>query len=264
MELKFSVYMNRRDVTPWVKEVLVSHERRTLYRQWTFNFHAWSNLEPAARWDLFATYDSSEPKAEILSRGGVLPPDRERRRLIVDAASVPALTVRGYDLAWMMQRRQPAETIVLVPSSTYQTEERNGAEVLVENSVAGALERYGGTVGRYRVWSYTKTLHQAVTKLARAAGVRVRLLIPNHDIQPLVIPPTSSYWKAIKDLCEPWKPRYYYRDSSNTLVIVDPVTRHYRLGRTLELARETISSMRGAPVEFPRTRRLLVRVPKCR
>lgn len=264
MDLEFRVFMNRRDVTQWVSSIDIEHPRRTLYRQWTFNFNAWSNLEAGARWDIFATYDSSDPRAEVMSRQGILPPDRERRRLVISAASVPTLTVRGYDLAWIMQRRQPAETIILVPSSTYQIEERAGAPVLIENSVAGAIDRYTGPVGRYRVWSYTKTLHQAVTKLARAAGVNVRLLLPNHDIQPVVIPPTSSYWKAISDLVAPWKPRYYYRDSTNTLVIVDPVTRHYRVGRTLELPSEAIQRLTGHPVEFKRARRLLVRVPPCR
>ncbi len=264
MDLAFTIYMDRRDVTAWVTNVEILHPRRTLYRQWTFNFAGWSNLVAGARWDIFATYDSSEPRAEIMSRGGVIPPDRERRRLVVSAASVPTLQVRGYDLAWMAQRRQPPETIILVPNSTYQVEEREGAPVLIENSVAGAIERHTGPVGRYRVWSYTKTVRQAITKLARAAGLNARILLPNHDIIPTVIPPTSSYWKAIQDLAAPWKPRYYYRDSTNTLVIVDPASRHYRIGRTLDLPSKTITELVGAPVEFKRARRLLVRVPKCR
>ena len=264
MELTFAVYMNRRDITPWITRIEIEHPRRTLYRQWTFTLAAWSNLEEDARYDIFVTYDPTEPRAEIMSRGGILPPDRQRKRLTVSAVSVPTLTIKGYDLVWLAQRRQPAETVILVPNSTYQVEERDGAPVLIENSVAGAIDRYTGPVGRYRVWSYTRTIHQAVTKLGRAAGVNVRLLMPNHDLIPTVIPPTSSYWKAMQDLTAPWKPRIYYRDSTNTLVFVAPTSRHYRIGRTLELPSEVISEMTGAPVEFKRARRLLVKVPKCR
>ena len=264
MELSFRVYMNQRDVTPWITSIEIEHPRRTLYRQWTFNFAAWSNLESGARWDLFATYDDAEPRAEIMSRGGILPPDRERRRLIVAAASVPRLQVRGYDFAWMAQRRQPAETIILVPSSAYKVEERDGRPILIENSVAGAINRYQGPIGKYRVWTHTRTLHQAIQKLGRAAGVNTRILIPNHDLIPTVIEPTKSFWQAIVDLVAPWAPRIYYRDSTNTLVFVDPLARHYGIDRTLELPSESIAEMVGAPVEFKRIRRILARIPKWR
>jgi hypothetical protein len=264
MECGIRVYMNSRDVTGWVTRVELDQARRTLYRQWTFTFAAWSNLEDGARWDLFASYDpSSTPKAEILSRAGIIPPDRARR-LQVNHASVPTLTVRGYDYVWMAQRRAPEHTLVMVPGSNHRFDDSTGTIVTRDGSATLALNNYGGVVGRYQVIEGCDTLHAAIRKLANAAGANVRLLFPDYDLQPFVIDPGKSYWQAILDLIRPWKTRVYYRDSTNTLIIVDPVSSHYSIGRTLELSANVIESLSGRPVDLRRTRRLIVKVPPCR
>jgi hypothetical protein len=262
MEFAFRAYMNNRDVTDWITSLELEQPRRTLYRQWTFRFAAWSAIEAGARWDLFGSYDpSASPRAEILARAGASPPDRERARLVLATGRMPRLEVRGYDFVWAAQRKRPRETIVMVPSAAYIVEEVDGRPVLRENSVAAALKRYEGPVGNYKVWTNISTIHAAVKRLAHAAGIRVRLLIPNHKMIPLVIPPTASLWEAILELVTPWKPRIYYRDSTNTLLIVDPLSKHYGTGQPLKVPAGAVAKMTGAPIRTSRTRRLLVRIP---
>jgi hypothetical protein len=258
--------MNQRDVTNWVTSVDIEHPRKTLYRTWTFRFAGWSAIEEAATWDLFGSYTpGTDPRAEILSRAGVLPPDRERSRLVVARGTMPRLEIRGYDYVWTIQRRRPRETIVVVPSSAYIVEEtEDGRPVLLENSVAGALKRYEGPIGKYRVWTHVSTVSECVRRLGNAAGVRVNCRLPRAAMIPYVIPPTSSYWEAILELTEPWKPKYYYRDSDRTLNVVDPLHSHYSIGGYLEVPAGAVSRISGAPVIQKRTRRILIRIPPWR
>lgn len=265
MEFGFRVYMNKRDVTDWVTTVELEHPRNTLYRQWTFNFAGWSSIEEGAEWDLFGSYDpTGDPRAEVLARAGRTPPDRERDRLIVEAGKIPTLRVRGYDFVWSVQRKRPRETIIVVPSSAYIVEEIDGRPVLLENSVAGAIRRYEGPIGKYRVWTNVRTIPQCVKRLGNAAGVRVDYRLPSANMIPLVIDPTLSYWEAMIDLAKPWKPKIYYRDSINTLVLADPLHSHYQVGTTLTVPARTVVRMTGAPIKHKRTRRILIRIPPCR
>ncbi len=265
MEFGFRVYMNTRDVTNWVTNVEIEHPRKTLYRQWTFRFAGWSAIEENATWDLFGSYDpAGEPRAEILSRAGILPPDRERARLVVARDQLPRLEIRGYDFVWTAQRKRPRETIVVVPSSAYIVEEVDGAPVLRENSVAGALNRYEGPVGKYRVWTHVSTIAAAVRRLGNAAGVRVQCRLPSAPMIPYVIPPEKSFWEAILDLAAPWKPKFYYRDSTRTLVIVDPLHSHYGIAGNLTVPGDAVKRITGVPIVQKRTRRILIRIPPCR
>ena len=265
MEFAFRAYMNNRDVTDWITSVDIEHPRKTLYRQWTFRFAGWSSIEENAVWDLFGSYDpTGKPRAEILSRAGILPPDRERARLTIAPGTMPRLEIRGYDRVWTIQRKRPRQTIVVVPSSAYIVEEINGAPVLRESSVAGALKRYEGPVGRYKVWTHVRTIHDAIRRLANAAGVRVQCRFPNYEMIPLVIPPKNSFWESILELAAPWKVRVYYRDSTNTLVLVDPLAAHYGVGGTLTVPGGVVERMTASPIRTNRTRRVLIRIPSCR
>lgn len=265
MEFAFRVYMNTRDVTDWITDVQIEQPRKTLYRTWTFRFAGWSAIEENATWDLFGSYDpAGEPRAEILSRAGVLPPDRERARLVVARGEMPRLQIRGYDYVWTAQRKRPRETIVVVPSSAYIVEEIDGRPVLRENSVAGALKRYEGPIGKYRVWTQVSTIAAGVRRLGNAAGVRVQCRLPSAPMIPYVIPPANSFWDSILELVAPWKPRIYYRDSTRTLIIVDPLHAHYRIGGSLAVPGDVVTRITGAPIIRKRTRRILIRIPPCR
>jgi hypothetical protein len=265
VEFAFRAYMNNRDVTDWITDVEIEHHRKTLYRQWTFTFAGWSSIEEDAKWDLFGSYDpTAEPRAEILARAGVLPPDRERLRLVVAAGRMPVSRIRGYDFVWTAQRKRPRETIVVVPSSAYIVENVDGRPVLRENSVAGALERHEGPIGKYRVWTHVRTIRDAVNRLGNAAGVRVDYRLPNENMIPYVIPPTASYWEAMLELVQAWKPEIYYRDSTNTLVFADPLHSHYSVGGALGIPAGAVVRMTGAPILRKRTRRILIRIPQCR
>jgi hypothetical protein len=257
--------MNNRDVTNWITSVDIEHPRKTLYRQWIFRFAGWSAIEENATWDLFGSYDpAGEPRAEILSRAGILPPDRERARLVVAVGKMPRLEIRGYDFVWIAQRKRPRETIVVVPSSAYIVEEIDGRPVLRENSVAGALNRHEGPIGKYRVWTHVSTIADAVRRLGNAAGVRVDCRLPRAPMIPYVIPPASSFWEAILELVAPWKPRIYYRDSTKTLVIVDPLHSHYGIAGSLTIPAGVVKRITGFPIVQKRTRRILIRIPPCR
>jgi len=265
VEFAFRVYMNQRDVTDWITSVDIEHPRKTLYRTWTFRFAGWSAIEEDATWDLFGSYDPiGEPRAEILSRAGVLPPDRERARLVVARGTMPRLEVRGYDYVWTAQRKRPRETIVVVPSSAYIVEEIDGRPVLRENSVAGALKRYEGPIGKYRVWTHVSSIGSAVRRLGNAAGVRVNYRLPRAPMIPYVIPPENSFWDSILELTEPWKPRFYYRDSDRMLLVADPLHSHYAIGGNLEVPADAVKRLSGAPIIQKRTRRILIRIPPCR
>lgn len=265
VEFAFRAYMNGRDVTNWITSVDLEHPRKTLYRQWTARFGGWSAIETGATWDLFGSYDpDAKPRAEVLSRAGTLPPDRERHRLAVAVGTVPRLEVRGYDFVWTTQRKSPRETIVVVPSSAYIVENIDGRPVLRENSVTGALDRHEGPIGKYRVWTNVATIAAAVERLGNAAGVRVDCRLPSARMIPYVIPPGSSFWAAILDLVKPWKPRIYYRDSTNTLIISDPLHSHYGIAGTLTVPGDAVIRMTGTPIVQKRTRRVLTRIPKCR
>lgn len=254
MKLYYSVFMDRRDVTSWVQALEIRQPRRTIYREFSLEFAGWAaiqNYQDGATWDIYSSVDQDNPRAEVEIAGGVIPPDRDR---LVDLqpGKVPVVEITGYDRAWMIQRRRPSATIVVVPGSGFGEE--------LEESVGYALERYDGPVGQYRVWTYTRTVHEAVRKLANEAGVRVDLRFPDREIRPFVVDPERSYYEAIRELVDPWSPEVYYRRSWNALVFVDAEAPRYGVGRTVELAARHIRRVQALPVRAKRIRRVLLRV----
>ena len=247
MKLTITAHMDGRDVTPWLVEASVEQPRRTLYRQADLTFAGWSNIIDGARWDIFASYDPAEPYAETILAAGQVPPDRVRR-VRVGAGELPRVTLTVYDHVWLAQRRTPTETLVLVPDE--------GGE-----SAAAALEDYPGPVGAYRVLAGVRTLHDAVRRLAHLAGFRVQILLPNADMAPLVVDPSSSLWEAIVELLTPWSPRTRYDRHNNTLIFSDPLGAAYAAGRTLTIPADGVRSIDGWPTRYARTRRVIVRVP---
>lgn len=246
-----TVYMNSRDVTHWVTALDLYQPRATIYRQFDITFGGWSSLEyfeAGARWDIFASHDTTDPRAESIIRAGIIPPDRERA-MLVRHGQIPTVTLRGYDSVWLAQRRRPTDTVVIVPGAGFG-----------DGSVEAALEKYDGPIGRLAVWNYTSNVRRALDRLAAEAGLRVDYRLPDFDLLPFVIPPTRSYWEAILDLVRPWQPEIYYRRAYNRLLILDPEAPRYGVGRTLKIGEENLARVDAVPVTRNRIRRMILRL----
>lgn len=248
--IRWTVYHAGSDVTPWVTAVEVVQPSQTIYREFGVTLVGWSSFEAGGTWDVFGSYEPENPRAECLIRGGVVPPDRQVS-MGLQTGAVPQVTIRGYDRVWLALRRAPRETVVLAPDS-------DGA------AVARVLEDYGGVVGRYRVWRGMRTLHNAVVALGNAAGLRVRCLVPNYPLQPLVVDPRSSYWQAMLGLLEPVGAEVWYRRTANELVVADPLSLRYGLGRRMTIPAGLVVRAEAIPWRRRRVRRVVFRVPPCR
>lgn len=247
-KLQLTVYMNRRDVTQWATAIEVTQPSRALHREWSITFAGWSSIEDDAEWDIFGTYDESVPRAECLIRAGVIPPDRQRNHQL-GRGTMPTLTVQGVDHVWMIQRRAPRDTIVMLSDG---------------KSAAAAIEEFGRPVGRYRTWGGINTLHRAVQALGTAAGVNVECRFPNYPFSALVVDPALSYWGAMYSLLEPTAAEVWYRRSDRTLICVDPLAPRYGLGRRLQVPDGMVLSASAWPIRRRRVRRIIYRVPPCR
>jgi hypothetical protein len=273
VKLKLSVYMNTRPVTRFATAVSVKQPPRTLYKEFEVTFAGWYDIEEGASWDIFGTYDPTDPRTEVLIRNGVVPADRERY-VSVDGNGVPSLTVKGFSRIWLALRRAPVDTLVLVPGAglgntveaaleafAYRSYRVVGARVVGARGLGVTGRR---SVGRYRVLQHVSTMHRAVERLAREAGFRAEVRLPDYELAPLVLDPTKSYWAAISDLVAPFAPETWYRESTNTVVIADPLAPRFEVGSKIELAAGVVSGVRGVPVRRRRVRRVIVSVPPCR
>jgi len=251
MEYGVRVFMDKRDVTPWVREVQWK-QADSITRKFQIVFNGWHAFSEANRWDIFESADpTGSPRAEVVIRNGIVPNDAQRTIRVGDA--VPSISADGYEYVYLTMRRAPSETVILVPSR------RN-----YSSDVEQAKKNAGGFIGSYRVWPGCSSLHTGVRRLAAAARVRVRLSIPNYDLAPKAIDPKLSYWKAIEELTDPYAPVRYYVRSTNTLVIADPMLPIMGAGSTLTIPSTLIKSMEVRPQRLRRVRRLLMRVPTWR
>lgn len=247
MEFALTVFMDRRDVTPWITSCKVEIAD-SAHRSFELRFSAWHSFDSTNRWDIYGTFDSSEPRQEALILQGIIPPDRQRI-VRVGKGQVPYLVAQGYDWVWMAKRKAATETIIMVPGYTN-----------VENDVRGAIDAYSGTVGEYRVWRGVATLHTAITRLGKAAGIRTSVRIPDYSFSPWVVPPELSYWKAIEKLTDPYAPVRYFARWTNTLVIQDPAMPIMGAGNKLTIGAEGIAAMDVQPLGRISTRRVLLKV----
>ena len=167
-EFFITVYMDKSDVTKWVRSVEVT-QMDSINRRFILKFNAWHSFTSTNRWDIFGSYSSSNPRQEILIRNGIVPADRPRVVTVAGGATpqMPTIVAEGYEYVWLAKRRGPRDTIIMVPSTgdTY-------------DDVRQAIEEAREEVGTYRVWTGCSTLHEAVKKLARAAGLNVSIRIP--------------------------------------------------------------------------------------
>jgi hypothetical protein len=247
MDFVVIVYMDQRDVTPWVRSVSIN-QNDAVSRHFVLEFNTWHNFDESSRWDIFGSYDPAYPRQEILIRSGIIPNDR-KRAVNVSAGAVPTVTAEGYEKIWLAKRRGPTKTIIFVPGWGK-----------VNEQVVTAIEAYGKEVGLYRVWHGTPTMHSAVQKLARAAGIRVSLTIPDYPIKAFVVPKESSYWQEIMRLTDPYAPHRYYLRAQNRLVIADKQDEIMGAHNKLIIPAGIVDKLNATPVITKRVRRVIVLV----
>lgn len=246
MDFMVTVYMDRRDVTPWIRAVFIN-QQDAVSRHFTLDFNTWQEFDESNRWDIFGTYDPTEPRQELLIRSGVIPNDR-KRAVNVAAGTVPTVRAEGYEQIWLAKRRGPTKTIIMVPGWSR-----------VNDQVQQAIEEYKDEVGLYRVWNGTYSMHRAVYKLARAAGIRVTITIPDYPLKPYVVPKENSYWKEIMRLTDPYAPHRYYVRSLNRLVIADMQDKIMGAGNKLVLSGDIVDTLNATPVITKRVRRVIIK-----
>ena len=238
--------MDKRDVTRWVQKCDIE-QMDSINRKFTLTFSGWHTFDEKNRWDIFESYDNTNPRSEITIRNGVIPEDRTRV-VRVNKGEVPQIIAEGYEYIWLAKRRAPRETIILVPSR------KN-----IEQDVGIALKNHNGTVGAFRVWGGVDSMHGAVRKLMAAARIRVQIRIPDYEMTPYVIDPSLSYWGAVEKLTDPYAPVRYYVRSTNTMMIADPTSTFMGSGSVLNIPGDSIESMDVQPQKLRRVRRVLLR-----
>jgi hypothetical protein len=251
VQATITVYMDRRDVTPWVRDVRVWHDSGRLYREFEVTLKGYSQIPSTSRWDIYGSLDPAVPRSELVIRNGVIPAEYQPRvDLMADAPDL-LVQVHGFDFAWEMVRRAPRETLVLLPGAHVVTDEGR----VIENRATTALAEHDGAVGRYRVINNLRTMRRAVEALAQLAGVGSSMHLPDYPLRPYVVPVSMSYYDAIVELVEPWAPYVTYLPSHNKLVIHDRLEGVYQLGRTMRLTQAT--RIDSVPIRRRRTRRVI-------
>ena len=130
--------------------------------------------------------------------------------------------------------------------------------------VTKAIEEAGEEVGAYRVWTGCYSLHRMIYKLARAAGVRVSVKIPDYPMVAYAVPKDLSYWKEIERLTDPYAPHRYYVRSTNTLVIADKQDQIMGAANKMTISDDIVESLRAIPRTTKRVRRVIASRPPWR
>ena len=253
VDFRFAVYMNARDLSPWVRDGGVSVEvsADAVDTVATVDFVGWSAIEDGAAWDVFGSYSpTGTPRAEPLISNGVVPPD-QTQRVELRSASAPVFRVVIHSHAWVVQRRRPHRTIVLAPAT--------GPAAIA--SARTALANYDGPVGAVSHWFGVRTMCEAVDQLAKAAGVNSDVRLPDYPLAPYVVGPDKTYWEAISDLVNPFRPLVAFDESSNTLQITDPSGPLMGAASPLNLPSSMLGNMSLRPSTRRRRPRVIVVVP---
>lgn len=249
-EITVTVYMDRRDITPWCQKVTWNQPQGFLEREWSVTTHAWHLFDTSARYDIYASYDSTTPRDTCVIRQGYILPD-QRLQVQVNRTEQPLVTIKGKSWSARSFRLTPRETIVCVPAPDGVSDIAMAHEL---------LRRYDGPVGRLRVLSNCWTLRQMVLNIARRAEFNADYWGPNIPVQPVIIPPDASYWQAILQIIEPFALDVYYSEWGNFLLFVDPVSRFYRPDG-IELPGSLIQRIDAKPKIRKRPHRVIVKVP---
>lgn len=247
-EFNVTVYMDQRDVTSWVKSVDVQQDD-SMTRKFTIEMTAWHSFDENSRWDIFASYDKTSPRDEILIRRGLLDP-AQRKTVSLSRKSAPKITARGYEWVWLAQRKRPTETIIFVPSF-------GEFDAIIQQ----AIDNYSEPIGEYKVWYGIDTNREAITKLMQAAGINSSVHIPSLKLAPFIMPPTKSYWKQASDLAAPFAPLPYYVRSTNTMVFADQRDAIMGAGSKMTIPDTIVDKLDARPRYRARPTRIIVRFP---
>lgn len=256
-----TVFMNKRDVTPWVTNVVVSNRSKILWREFSLSFAGWDALEDDPSWDIFAGTDGSVDRQECIVRDGVSPPETPPTiQVKKDAGTV--IQVTGYDHVWRITRRRPRTTLVLVSDPERVSVERALESYREGVGMSGYTGRSSspGVTGRTSIIKNVRTMHQAVSRLANWAGVHVNIQIPNYPIQPVIVGPDQTYWQAIANLVAPFSPLTYFDRSRNLLWFYDSLSHSTGAARWTTLPVAMIDSMGATSMKNTRPGRILLRV----
>lgn len=253
MKAKATVYMNQRDVTPWVRAIALSQQPNSYYRSAKVTFAGWNVLEDSALWDIFGTYDPANPRSEILLYHGGTPAEQPAT-VTVEPGVVPLVEVTINDWAWFAQRITPADTLVIAPTLDQAT-------MTVERDSPGAQPtRYQVPVGSWR-WLKAGRFKEAVQALANLGGFNITVNTPDYRLQPYTVPPQKSIWQAIYDLAAPYAPEVLFRRTECRVILADQLQRFQGVGSRLELPVEAIEKLVATPKVVDYTRRVLLQVP---
>ena len=244
-----TAYMGQSDVTSWVTSARYTQAARTYFDEVALTFAGgWDALDTAARWDIYGSHDVTNPRAELIIRAGIVPPDRPREAMLSRTAS-PTISITVVAAGWILQRISPRETLVLLPAL-----------------VAGrrpdpreALSRYAGVVGRWATVQPLDTAAAAVAFVAGMAGCRVDWRLTDWRFTPYVWPPDRSAWATILEICRGAHPEYSYNAVDNVLAISPPTDEAFPVGPVMELPVSLIRDATALPVKTKRFKRLSVR-----
>ena len=247
-EFSMTVYMDRRDVSSWVKSVEIDQDD-SMTRKFTVEFTAWHSFDPSSRWDIFGSYSATSPRDEILIRNGLLDP-AQRKQVSLSRKSAPRIIAKGYEWVWLAQRRRPSKTLVFAPA--------NGN---LDAAVQIAIQNYDGPIGEYVVWYGIDSNHTLVRKLMQAVGVNVSCRFPRHSVAPFVMNPEISYYKQVLEIVEPYAVQPYYVRSTNTLVLSDQRDAAMGAGNTMTIPDTIVDNLLARPRFRSRPTRVIVRFP---
>ena len=242
--VSFLVTMGDRDISDFVETCYVKQATDILFREFTITFRAWHNIQPEEKWNIWASYDPATPKAELLIRNGIIPPDRQPS-FSYSQGNAPLVTVTGYDYIWLAQRRCPRQTLVFADKI---------------GGVNRAIAEYKDPIGSYRAITGRSTLSRMLSYLGGLAGVRVNCKLPKRSISPMVMSPDVSYWRAMMELARPWAPYIYYQNNDNTVIFEDQISSQTSSGSVMNLSADMIQSMQGIPSITKTINRVIVKV----
>jgi hypothetical protein len=244
VKLSLTLYMDRRDVTPWVQSLTLRQAPRALYLQADVTFHGWWATDLSSRWDLYGTYDPTVPRSELLLRGGIIPPDQPAVVTLKRGEPVPSVTPI-LDWAYFAQRVTARRTIVVAPD---------------RSSAQRAIAAYEGPIGAHAILT-VDTMNEAVRQLASLTGFNVELRIPDYPIAATVLDPEQSLWDHIFNLVTPFKPEIYFRRDRCSVMIADTVGQQVGVGQTLNFSDDAVKSFEVSPTFRAHRRRVLIKVP---
>ena len=113
MEYGLRVEMDTRDITSKLRGVKVELLEDG-FRGFELRFSGWHNFTSDNTFDIYETYDSTDPYQWNTIRKGQLSPDSSRL-VTVMPPQPPYVIATGRETAWFARRKRPRTTIVLVP-----------------------------------------------------------------------------------------------------------------------------------------------------